>query len=215
MKDASLIAIYGRRGTGKTTLARSLVAKKRRLVVYDPTEEYSRDRGIIRADGIDKVRDIMTQKWKQGFRIAYVPPAGKEVAGLHHLCNLLMAAQRAYYDGQGGQQITLLVEEMNLSYPVTALPAQYPGMPNVASRGRHYGIEVIGVTQRPAEVSTRFRENCAEVFCLALAGDISRKTVAKDIGNAALAERLAGLRPYEYLRWNQASGTLSTGKTPK
>jgi molybdopterin-guanine dinucleotide biosynthesis protein len=28
MKDASLIAIYGRRGTGKTTLARSLVAKK-------------------------------------------------------------------------------------------------------------------------------------------------------------------------------------------
>ena len=62
--------------------------------------------------------------------------------------------------------MTLVVEEMNLSFPVAGGVHKCTGFAEICSRGRHYGIDVIGASQRIAEVDTRFRGNCTESVVL-------------------------------------------------
>lgn len=43
IKDAKIIGIWGRRGSGKSTRAKMLIKGNNRLVVYDPILEYGKE----------------------------------------------------------------------------------------------------------------------------------------------------------------------------
>ncbi|WP_323006775.1 hypothetical protein [Pseudorhodobacter sp.] len=182
----------------------------RRVVVFDPLGEYQAE-GFKplehRAGGLDAVRVAMRDNWS-GFRLAYVPPAGKEAAALSGLSRLLMKAQTPYFNGGGGPQMTLVVEEMNLSFPVAGGVEKAAGFADICSRGRHYGIEVVGVSQRIAEVATRFRGNCTETVVFAQKGPRDVAAAAAELGTDQ--GRIKALQALQYL--HEIGGKVEAGE---
>lgn len=162
--NAARIGVWGASGSGKSSYVKKLIRREKRLVVFDPLDEYRPFTGKSVTD-LDEVRKAMLADWR-GFRVAFVPPSGKETIALSALSRLMMAAQQPFKDGKAKLGMTLVVEEMNLSFPVHGGAEKSPGFAEVCSRGRHYGLTVFGLSQRIAEVSTRFRGNCTETVIL-------------------------------------------------
>lgn len=181
--NAGRIGVWGASGSGKSSYVKKIIKGQGRLVVFDPLDEYAGRGGLcnVKATTLEDVRAAMRQNWR-GFRIAYVPPAGKEPRALSALCKLLMAAQQPFKAGDSKAGVTLVVEEMNLSFPVAGGAEKAPGFAEVCSRGRHYGITVYGLSQRIAEVSTRFRGNCTETVVLRQQGPRDVAAAADAIG---------------------------------
>lgn len=205
-KDAKAVAVYGRRGAGKSTCVKRLIRDCRRLVVWDPMGEYGRERGIAATSSVAATLRQMQAGWARGFRVAYVP-SGDFVASLHRLSVALWGAQAPYDAGRDPRKIMLVVEEMNLGFP-HSLPAGKDGFLRLILQGRHRGIEIIGVTQRPALVSPNFRSNTAETYCFALADHVDLETLKKQVGKRAL--ELQRLENHRYL--HIAGGQVSEGK---
>lgn len=211
--DAGRIGVWGRSGSGKSSYVKRLIKGRKRLVIFDPLAEYSAALRIgevrhTRRDSLDDVLKAMETNWR-GFRVAYVPPAGMEEKALSALCVTLLEAQQPFKEGKrGALPMTLVVEEMNMSFPVAGGAQKSPGFADVCSRGRHYGIEVIGVSQRIAEVATRFRNNCTETVVLAQKGDRDFRAAAAELGVDVAT--VAGLKNLEYL--HEKNGEVTRGK---
>lgn len=211
--NAGRIGVWGRSGSGKSSYVKRLIRQRPRLVIFDPLDEYGSEMRIRsiehrKANSLDQVRLAMVADW-QAFRVAYVPPSGKEPAALSALSKLLMAAQKPFKDGKrGARPLTLVVEEMNLSFPVSGGAQKCPGFADICSRGRHFGIEVIGVSQRIAEVATRFRNNCTETVVLAQKGPRDIEAAAAELGGDK--RLVTGLQNLEYI--HEKAGQLERGK---
>lgn len=210
IKDAELTAIYGARGSGKTTRTLLLLRDRPRVVVFDPTGEYAREHRFKAVAGPAALRRYVARHWTGRYRVAWTPE-GSFVENLHGLATFLMACQRPYLEGASRDKITLVVEEMNLSFPATTLPGHLSGMAAMCNQGRHYGLDVIGVTQRPAQISTIFRGNAAETWIYPLAWADDRNPVLAMIGRQHGAA-LAALRPHDYLRYRM--GAVEKGRNP-
>jgi hypothetical protein len=179
---------------------------RKRVVIFDPLDEYAQEgfrrveshanqnrapkaanqnrapqSGFVDHSSLDAVRVEMRNNWS-GFRLAYVPPSGAEDRALSGLCRLLMAAQEPFRKSGKGSHITLVVEELNMSFPSAGGVQKCPGFAEICSRGRHYGIEVIGLSQRLAEVNTRFRGNCTETVIFAQKGPRDHKAARDELG---------------------------------
>ncbi|WP_299394625.1 DUF87 domain-containing protein [Pelagibius sp.] len=211
MKDAQCTAIYGRRGSGKSTLAKRLIGKHRRVVVFDPMGEYAALSIFRRADSVEEVRRLLRAGWARGFKIAYVPRADHK-RSLHILACLIWDAQAPYDAGQDTRKILLVVEEMNLGYPASKLPSDLYGMTQVVLQGRHRGVGVIGITQRPALVSLDFRGQVAETYVLPLSAGQDTTAVTDVYGREHQAQ-IRSLKPHNWLRFHD--GGASAGRNPK
>ena len=211
--NAGRIGVWGRSGSGKSSYVKKLIKGRKRLIVFDPLAEYGPELKMrtiehVRRNSLDDVRAGMAKSWP-GFRLAYVPPAGNEAAALSALCRLLMAAQKPFKDGaKGAAMMTLVVEEMNMSFPVAGGDQKCPGFAEMCSRGRHFGIEVIGASQRIAEVSTRWRGNNSETIILAQKGKRDIDAATAEIGTDR--RTVVALQNLEYL--HEKGGTITQGK---
>lgn len=188
LAPAEVVTIFGRRGSGKTTAARRLTAGCGRLVVFDPLGEYGRRHRdappIVAVRSLAELRRAIAFGY-QAFRIAYVPAAG--VAGdlvgeLHRLAVWLWQLQdlracRAY-------RLTLLVDELALSYPVQGLPRARWGMKRLVLQGRHQRIALVGVAQRPSLVSLDFRSQAHRSLWFALPSLRDQRTALELLGDA-------------------------------
>ncbi|WP_065334020.1 ATP-binding protein [Tritonibacter mobilis] len=204
--NAGRIGVWGASGSGKSSYVKKAIKGRSRMVVFDPLAEYGPLCNVT-VHKLDDVRKEMLNNWA-GFRIAYVPPAGREPLALSGLSKLLMKAQEPFKETGKGQGVTLIVEEMNLSFPVHGGAEKAPGFAEVCSRGRHYGIEVYGLSQRIAEVSTRFRGNCTETVVLRQQGPRDLKAAEDAIG--AGRGVVAGLVNLEYL--HERAGKITKGQ---
>ena len=205
MKDAQCRAVFGRRGSGKTTRVKALIRNARRVVVFDPMDEYA-GAGFFPCRTLAALRDRIIADWPGGSRITYIP-SGDHARMLHGLMDLIWAAQAT-----ARQKITVVVEEMNLGYPARPLPARLIGMQRAVLQGRHRGIEIIGVSQRPALVSMDFRSNCAEtyVFPLGAGPDIQAICEVHGREHAAAIKKLVA---HTYLRFSD--GKVKQGRNTR
>ncbi|WGT50157.1 hypothetical protein [Thioclava nitratireducens] len=207
--NAGRIGVWGRSGSGKSSYAKARLKSARRVVVFDPLGEYGAEGFKVvdhQRDGLDAVRLKMIEDWR-GFRIAYQPPSGREVAALSALSRLLIAAQAPYKDTGRGAGLTLVVEEMNLSFPVAGGAQKCAGFAEICSRGRHYGIEVIGISQRIAEVATRFRGNCTETVVFPQKGKRDLDAAAAELG--VHPDQVRELKNLHYL--HEQAGEVTSG----
>jgi len=207
-KDAKVYLVCGRRGSGKTTRARALCHRARRVVCFDPMREYGH-LGFREVHTLSDLRAAMRWAWRGGFRIAYVPIGGNEIEALHHLSRFLWRVQRPYEVGADPQKLTLIVEEMSLSFPARPLSPTVGGFVQAVNQGRHVGLDIIGVTQRPAEVSGTFRGNAAEIYIFPLAAAIDRQSILQILGRE-YGEALRQLQPHSYLKF--ADGEVTKGR---
>ncbi|HAI27957.1 MAG TPA: hypothetical protein DCM48_00045 [Thalassospira sp.] len=182
---------------------------RKRAVAFDPMDEYQHERGFFRITSLEEVRAYMARNWRRNFKIAYVPPSGQEMKALDLLSKLLKVAQKPFFDGADNRQMTLLVEEMNISYPVSGVPHALGGFPDLCSRGRHFGVEVIGLSQRIAEVNTRFRGNCTETYVFRQKGPRDLKAAADELGDVKPLQ-IQALQPHQYI--HEKDGVITYGK---
>jgi DNA helicase HerA-like ATPase len=175
--NAGRVGVWGASGSGKSAFTKRYIQQKRRVVIFDPMEEY----GGQSVRDLDGVRLAMRKNWNR-FRVSYVPRSGNEAWSLSALCKVLMMTQQPFKDTGKGEMLTLVVEEMNTAFPVAGGARNCPGFAEICSRGRHFGIEVVGVSQRLAEVDTRFRGNCTETVVFRQKGPRDKQAAAAELG---------------------------------
>lgn len=192
---AEVVCVFGRRGAGKTTLARQMTRTARRLVVWDPLGEWGRERGTRAVGSLAELRDAMRRGWTRGFRLAWAPPGQDLPAELDALARFLWAAQEPFPACQG---VALVVDEANLGLPVHKLRAGLWGMSRIVLQGRHRGLAVLAIAQRPALVSMDLRGQAHRTLACALPAGPDLAALRPVFGPRAVGE-LARLPPYSYL----------------
>lgn len=209
-KNAKRFLITGASGTGKSHDAKKAVKGWKRVVVFDVLEEYGVIQGFVTVKTIKDVLEVMKKRWSKGFKIAFVPRGGVEQKQLHELSLLILAAQKPYKDCEpGAEKMLFVVEEMNTCFPNHAIKSDYWGFMEICSRGRHSGVEVIGICQRVAEVNTRFRGNCNEMKFFRPADHVDLGTICGFIGRG-YSEKLSNLKVGEFATFS--AGSVKFGK---
>lgn len=211
--DASIVCIFGMRGSGKSTEAVAQIKQKGLpTVVIDPTGNWADDLGVEPTETLAGVASKLKQYWRSNFRIVYVPESGMEAEGLHKISGMLKALQAGYKGKKHQRQIHLVVEEANLSYPSSGLPKDQQGFTFAIFQGRHWGINITAITQRPAGIHPNLRGNAQETFCLALADDRSISAVLEQCGSRYKKD-LQNIDRFEYLKISGRE--VTTGKVRK
>ena len=183
-RDGKRMAIYGQSGSGKSHYAKKLIQGIDRIVCFDPEEEYGSLPGFISVTSLDELLEILKDCHDSSFKVAFVPQAMREEAQLHEISVLIEKMQEPYKAGKSERKVTLLVDEMNLSFPLNTKD-EHSGFARLVSRGRKRGINIIGITQRPAEVATRFRGNIDRLACFSLSLPNDMDVIGKTVGPEA------------------------------
>jgi ABC-type dipeptide/oligopeptide/nickel transport system ATPase component len=212
MQQAVRIGVYGASGSGKTTKANELIKNLDRVIVFDPVENFPDD-NMITVHSVAELYVTLRNVWKTGFRIRYVPYMGAvAVKDLHDLSVALLNLQMNVKGNINGAHITLVVDEMNTAYPVSAMKKEHWGFGEICSRGRHYRINVIGISQRMAEVNNQFRGNMTACYLFRNAHQNDRKAAESLIGSE-YKEKLRSQPNFKYIYYQ--NGRIKTGETKK
>lgn len=198
--DSRRIGIFGASGSGKTTKALELVKDCRRLIVFDALDDFTGR--FTRIANFEFLKTYLIKNYAKGFRVAYVPPEGSEPFALSELCYFLRDLQRGYKFNQHQAKVTLFVDELNISYPLgyhNSKPKN--GFSFVNLQGRHYGINVLGASQRISLVDLPFRSNLSDVFIFRQA-DFNDIKAAVSIMGAQNKQRILDLPNYKYIYKN-------------
>lgn len=209
-KDAKIIGVWGGRGSGKSTRIKEIIADNNRVIVLDPIGDYVHERGFTVYRNLKTVYRAVKKFWNTGFRIVLVVPRGenpREV--LEQLSDGLFLIQKPYYEGRDSRKITLVVEEMALSYPEKTLGSKERNFMELINLGRHSGIEIIGASQRIAEVKKNFVGNAAEHYFFRMGAAVDYQAAVQLTGREYL-DTLKALKTHEYLHFQQ--GKVSKGK---
>lgn len=210
MRAATVTAIFGRRGSGKTTRARALVEACPRLVTFDPIGEWATWPDFDRCDTLAAVRAELARGWRSGFRLAYVPP-GDPCAAFHGLADLIWRASSSAPAVDRRRPLVVVADELNLALPNRPLRRGQDAGLRLVLQGRHRGVGVVGISQRPAAVSADFRGQAIEVYAFHLPSDLDRTAIAGVIGREH-AEQTARLAEHEFLHF--AGGRVRRGRNP-
>ena len=194
------IGIFGASGSGKTTKALELVKDCKRLIVFDVLDDFTGK--FTRITNFTFLKTFLIKNYAKGFRVAFVPPSGSEPFALSELCLFLKLLQRGYKEGKHQVKICLFVDELNVSYPL-GYHNRNPqnGFSFVNLQGRHYGINVVGVSQRPSLVCLPFRANLSDVFIFRMA-DFNDIKAAVQMFGSAYRQQILDLPNYKYLYKN-------------
>lgn len=207
IKDARCLALYGCRGSGKSTRAKQLLREHPRVIAFDPMAEYA-EHGFKEVATIKGVKDALKSQWQRDFKISYVPN-GDMMSRLHYLAELIWHVQKPYGDGQDARKVLLVIEEANMGYPNQKMPPQFFGAQKLVLQGRHRGIGIMAITQRPALVSADLRGNVDEVYVFQQSQQLDINAITGVIGKEREAA-IRALKPHEYLHWNR--GAIVAGK---
>ncbi|HEV7368951.1 helicase HerA domain-containing protein [Arenibaculum sp.] len=208
-RDPHHIGIWGRTLSGKSTRAKLLLRDRVRVVVFDPLDEYS-DVAPIGAASMGDVLAAIDRNWRGRFGIRFVPSRSVDpVDALDGLARLLGDVQEPYQQGRDDRHVTLMVDELAASAPNTRRPRS--SFNALCSRGRHYGIELIGASQRMAEVTPTFRGNTTEDYFFPLRSAADYDEAAKLIGRQWLPD-LKALEPHNALHY--AGGVVEKTRNP-
>ncbi len=215
MTDAKANFIVGSRGSGKSTLARQMAKTFKCAVAIDPAGDWAKSPGWIKADTLKEVRAMMAGRYKRGFRICYTPPVGRERDALSQISKWAMEFQRPFHEERSTRKFCLVVDEMAEAYSnADQQRSDQSHFRRVILQGRHYGIEVIGITQRPQDVATRYRSQAAVVYAFRVGEVAARKPIAELIGGRE-AGALVGLARGEYLEIEAGNVTKRRTRKPR
>lgn len=212
--DAPRVGVFGASGSGKSTWAQRYIKQRKRVVVFDPQGEFYNP-NTRAATGVqtvvhslNEVNNAMIANY-HGFKVAYVPPSGAEEEYLSRLSFLVQKCQQPYFgDPPDAQYATLMVEEMSLSF-INGRDERCPGFKHLCNMGRHYWIELVGVSQRFAQVSTTFRGNLSDTIVFRQNGGPDIAAALYWVGKAN-KDSLARLGKLEFLHVKQ--GEVTPGK---
>lgn len=135
-RKADINYIVGSTGAGKSYYIKAQIAAEKRLIVFDPDDEYGDIPGIVTVTrGAELTAAIKAAKGGQGLKIRLV----RNGVDAFELCNALAF---------GWTNCTYVAEEIA---DVTRVGKAPPYWGQTLRRGRKRGIRIFITTQRPAE----------------------------------------------------------------
>ncbi len=212
-KDAARTGIFGASGSGKTTRFLEMIEEQKlnRLIILDPMGDWKDIKGFKAYKTLKGLYTAMKQNWNGEFKLVldvdeddfYLPDI------LQQISRDLFIIQKPYADGKDKRKITLGIDEMADYYPNKTLAKDEQGFQKLCRKGRHYGVNIIGASQRLAEVHTSFRGNMSQnyYFRQGDAADVNR--ALQQLG-AEYKPALQGLADHEYLL--KSSNGIHKGK---
>ncbi|MDO9011336.1 MAG: hypothetical protein Q7U78_05950 [Gallionella sp.] len=202
-KAAHFVAIIGATGCGKTyELKRRLGIRSRpRILIWSPKEAVDNYAGFyrdtVKTSSIAQVLQIVTAAGKSGaFRVVFVPTLNqkKDMAAFDVFCKIALAAGN----------LALIVEEL---HSVTQASNAPDGWRKVNFMGRAFGLDVFGLSQRPASVDKAFMGSLSFLHCGRLPHPPDQKAIA-DVLNIDRGE-IAALTGFQSIQKDMQSGKIT------
>jgi energy-coupling factor transporter ATP-binding protein EcfA2 len=181
-RDAEVLVILGTRGSGKSSLAKSLLRSLPRVVIFDTCEEYKAPHVIRSGHPVELFRYLRKRK---RYCVSYVPREPKRE--WPWVCRIAFALG----------DMMLCAEEVDQA---TSAGYSGPEFGNLLRRGRHRGVSVIGISRRPAEIPRELTANAYRIVAF-------RSTEPRDLAyyravmGEAAAERIRTLPPLTGYAW--------------
>jgi len=174
--------VFGKRGSGKSFLAKKLLQQHNRYIVYDTIGEYTE--GVIVQD-LEELKGLWGKVYRRPFKIIYQPldPEGE----------FPIIATYVLRCGN----VTLLIEEIDRYARPLAMGIQ---LKEIVQRGRHNNIALIGVTQRPANVD-RLLTSQAKKMCIFNTTEPRDIEYFRDVIGDTVTAKIEALKQYEYVEW--------------
>ena len=172
LNKASIIAVIGASGTGKSSYIKGELLKKySRLLVWSPLEQTDNYASFCGGVVVSKITDLIAQIKAGTKAIVYFPKGSdKEVkVQFDRFCRCVWEVEGAH----------VLVEELSR---VTMASWAPPPWKNLSTAGRHRGLTLIGTSQRPANIDKDFLGNCTEIRCYRVNYDTDAKVMADALG---------------------------------
>lgn len=212
-KDAKAIFVTGCRGSGKSTRIKEMIKGNNRIIAFDPMAEYDSSLGFTQYKTLKGLYAGLHKGWSNGFRLslnALDLNDHEKKAVFLKLCADLLVIQRPYFDFDDDRELTFIIDEMSTCVPKTPKDSELQ-FKQLCNLGRHYGVEILGATQRVAEVPTNFRGNVAESYYMRQTNNVDIKAIGEMIGLDA-ARKCAKLKPHSYIHVVDGEKTLGKNK---
>jgi len=182
LEKADIVGLFGGTGSGKSYRCRQLIKGKKRVLIWDTMEEYE-EKTVVSGD---MKQLIAILKQKKQFRIAFRPSFRDLPAQFSQFCRLSYAVGNMH----------VVCEELNR---VTRPSFAPPDWQSMTSRGRHRGLHIIGLSQRPAGVDKDFIGNATEIY----AGRLTYKRDCQALESVFNedAKLLPALKNHKQIHW--------------
>jgi len=149
------ISIFGMRGCGKSHLAREIAELFPRKIIIDPMSEYKGDFVVSDFNNFAKIlKTEIIQKNNQKYTVVFRP--SPHIKSTDSLFDSLM---RLVFELGN---CLVLIDEVQLFSNPHFLPHY---LKNILMIGRHRGIAVMAITQRPAQINKAILAQSAHIFC--------------------------------------------------
>lgn len=205
--EASFVGLIGATGTGKSTklkkrLAKIPKAKQKRTFVWSPKEDEDNYAALypnsIICTTAAQVKAVLEKAGRKGsFHIVYKPTLNrkKDEAAFHVVCLMLLAV---------GMCI-LIVDELHTVTTPTRAP---DGWTKLCFMGRAKGLEVFGMSTRPASVDKGFMSSLSEL-------SVARMSYPEDQKNMAQALGLNHLEVSQLFGYQSIERNFKTGEVKR
>lgn len=193
MIEKKIIPIFGKRGSGKSFLVKKLIESEKRLLIFDTLGEYTN--GVVFEDP-RKLLEFWRNVYRKSFRLIYRPLNPQE--------ELDPLAELVFDLGN----MTMVIEEIDCyctPYEIS------DAMAHIIQRGRHQGITLIGVTQRPFGIHRLITSQAKEIYVFNTNEPRDRDYLRMLLGTEIDA-KLDALQQYQYVKWTDGKEQLEIGK---
>mgnify|MGYP006428421097 CR=1 FL=1 len=209
--DAYRAGLWGGTGSGKSTQLREMLEGDKRHIVLDPMGDWQYKRGYRNYTTYKGLLHGIRRHWDGDMRLVMTVDEERQDLRrlLQDIARDLMKIQGPYQTGHDKRQITLVIDEMADFYPNINLSPDMMSFQKLCRKGRHYGINVLGASQRLAEVHTSFRGNCRENYFFRQDEAVDIERALQSLGKRWRGE-LESLREHDYLL--KRGGEVSKGR---
>jgi hypothetical protein len=189
--QAVIVGIAGRRGSGKSTMARRLLERCHRLVIWDPMAEHSWCPNRL-SSPVRLERFLMWADPQDAFAARYVPEHADLVGEFEDVCELVFDFGRLVFG----------IEEVPMLCTPGALPGQFDRLVRL---GRHERVSMVWTAQRMVEVARRLTAATDYFVLFSHTEPRDLDGIAERCG-AEVARQVADLPRHGWLVWDAVEG---------
>jgi hypothetical protein len=192
-----ITVILGKKGSGKTFLAKRQVTDCRRLICYDPMHQFG-DIGVCVSQFPDLVAYVIANR-RGRFRVVYQPEIAPDAQGdivrgeFVRVCDLVNRMVNVYF----------LVDEIDNCLPPRDKENGF--FKNMIQRGRHAAVSLVATTIRYTDTQRNLTAQADKIVCFHTHEPSDVKYFRAYFGK--LADELPTLPPYHFIMYEKGQVT--------